>query len=350
MTNRIAEELFDSVRSDFISHLDRVSKRHGTVNPTRVGVLDDKSVENIKNNKRIDHRRIKMMTISGKGSRQYPDTMNVSLFDHSLDVGCGAARLAAHDLTQGEWDPDKLSGVLAMTMVQGFAHDPDKNYGVKSQDITIEHVQDFINTWDLDGFMRRYNVNLQASHLLTYISAVEVRSSVHSSPPGISNQFLTCARRYVRLADNLSSKYLASYTNKDINLSKEWASLKSHLQNPNAFDEYEEFAFSDVHHPFLLDRFQQQLYLACIAVANVPPLFCSLMDGTLTVYLPKKSSDEIIDMASEFLAEDLPLGTKIFVSMQGSMKISGVLLQYTLILSKLLKIHCLTRMELSSLR
>jgi len=320
-----ADDLFDQVRNDFINHLNLASKRleDDSYNPTRIGLLDEKSTKATRENKRVDHRPIEMMSISGKGSREYPDSINVSLFDHSLDVGCGAARLAAHDLIPSVVKDDDLLRVLAMLMVIGFCHDVDKKYGIHWNSVSVKHVKEFMDAWLLADFLKNYGVDLTAEHLLTYVSAVEVRSSATSVASGANNRYIALARRYARIADGLAGKYLKSHLDNGAEVLKGWASMKGQLENPTAFDDYELLTITDVHNPFLMNEFQQMLHGSCVEIAGVPPLFCSLMDGTLTTYLPSAHKEEIIDMAVESLKWQLPLDTEVIVSGQGAIKMTG---------------------------
>src|SRR5690606_33536880 len=115
-------------------------------------------------------------------------------------------RLVAHDLANSDVMPDELCRIMAQVMVIGFAHDVDKLYDIAWTNVDAEVVADFIRMWQLDLFVERYGAKITPAHLLSYINAVEVRSSATSIAPGASNQLVSLSRRHIRFADQLASK------------------------------------------------------------------------------------------------------------------------------------------------
>lgn len=323
-----ASEIADRVRQDFVEHLNQATKFVSSPDEvlTRVGTVADKTTKEIVAGKRIDHRPIRMMTISGKGDLQNADWINVSLFDHSLNVACGAMRLAAHDLVHLDYTEEDLLPLLYKIAVIGFAHDLDKLYGVGWNEVDVNHCERFLHEWRLAEWLESVGETMSPSHLFAYISGVEVRSALNTPPNGTSSSVFDLARRYVRTADMLDSEILKSWKlSENRRVIDAWARVRKNgvLKSPSAFEDFALLSFTDVHNLFLLDAFQNMVMGACHAITGMPPLFSAVVDGTFTCYLPEHAKDDIVNAAIDDLIAALPLGTDIVVSSQGGVKFSG---------------------------
>lgn len=317
--HKLASSIAIEIKEMFISHL--INAADNSVE--RVGFVSEQTLKKIEQGKKIDARPIKMMAVSGKGDKHHPESINVTLFDHSVNVACGAVRLAAHDLINDGMSSEDIRVSLAQMAAVGFTHDIDKLYGVPWCDVNLEMCADFIQQWKLDEWFASFGKSITPELLKALIDGVESRTAISTPPNDVSPGLFSLVRRYIRAADMLESVYLKSMNNTE-NVVKAWRQVhQNSLISPAAFDDIMVYKFTDKHNTFLLDTFQNMVIAACVDVSGMPPLFSSILGGTLTAFLPKSYADEIISEAVADLVRKLPLNTSVVISPQGVIKLSG---------------------------
>lgn len=320
-----AMALASEMRVGFIEHLSGIVEPEGATAPEgiRIGTLDGRTSADVASGRKRDLRPLRMMTVSGKGGPGHEDTLNVTLFDHSLNVACGAMLLAARDLAD-EAEEDALRRIIATVAAVGFAHDIDKELGIAWDGVGVGDCAAFIERWGLSRWLSSNGVAVTPEQFHSLVKAVETRTAVASPAKGIPGYLFNACRLYVRAADRLEGTFLRAWMSNDHgSVCKAWNAVRGAMAHPASFDTYSPFIISDPHHPFLLDALQSMIGGACLAITGSGPLFNVLQDNTLISFLPDAERDRIISLATEDLKDSLPFETRLHIGSKLSVKLVG---------------------------
>lgn len=309
------------LRPSFISRV--LNQGVGT---DRVGHLSKENKEQLEKKAIIDLRVPRMMTISGKGSPEYPDYLNVSLLDHSLSVTFGAAYIGLVDMLASGTQEARARKIACVVMATGFAHDVDKYFGKAWETITEEDVRLFCEATRLLAWLSDEGVSLSAGELFQLIKAVEMRSLDNLF--SVDRGYIQGARRYVRFADALDSKFLRGQPSEALEaVIAHWdKGMLDHLECPDAFGKYRKLVLFDPHHSFLLDDLARCIYAATKDIDGAPPLVHVIHDNTLVSLLPEDNHTEIVEASVDFLVSETLtecFKTSVHVSTQGNISLTG---------------------------
>ena len=284
----------------------------------RLGVLSAKEHERVSLKKtHVDHRLIRLMTISGKGgwtpdkhlAKKYRRSRNVTLLDHLLSVVRGSLLLRAMDTAPGI-DPKALQQQLAASVVIAFMHDIDKDLGLARNDaIPVDLVRERLERYGINEFLAHYELSLTPDQLLALIELVEdsqARRTIPASPPPRSFERMT---RYVKLADKLDGAWLShGLTGVQERLAKDCT-----MQHRA----WRTIQLNDPHHPFILDELQRCLSVACHRFGNTLPLVETNLDGTLFMLVPEEEYEAIVEQGLRMLTRRLPFKLELIISNRG---------------------------------
>ncbi|HAI68353.1 MAG TPA: hypothetical protein DCM38_02825 [Gammaproteobacteria bacterium] len=128
----------------------------------RIGLLPDKKREKLNNGDLADVRTVRLMSISGKGSDQYPQYTNITLLDHLLSVTRGSLLLAAMNWLSKNADmaENLLTQKLAVIAATAFLHDLDKDLEQARRliDLKPADVDERVKRYAIDAFLEPVSV------------------------------------------------------------------------------------------------------------------------------------------------------------------------------------------------
>lgn len=284
----------------------------------RVGSLTEKAEQRIfLKQTHIDHRQIRLMTISGKGgwspeqnlAEKYRHSRNVTLLDHLLSVLRGALLLRAMDASP-EIDPATLKKQLAAAAVIAFMHDIDKDLGVpRDEAIDVDKVEERVKRYGIDTFLAQYEVTLAPDQLLTLIELVEDSQARRTIAANLIPRTFERMARYVKLADKLDGAWLAH----GLEGVKERLAKDRTMSHRN----WREVRIHDPHHPFILDALQAGLSQACGRLSDTVPLIETHIDGMLFMLLPEEKYEIIVERGLQRLKHSLPFSLELTISNRG---------------------------------
>lgn len=286
--------------------------------PDRTGILSEKADKRIFDTRtHVDHRLIRLMTISGKGgwspepslAEKYRQSSNVTLLDHLLSVLRGALLLRAMDASP-EVDPATLEQQLAAAAVIAFMHDIDKDLGLaRNAIIDTGMVEERMEFYGTNTFLARYKLALAPDQLLALIELVEdsqSRRSIAATPPPRAFERMA---RYVKLADKLDGAWLAHGLE----------GVQERLEKDRSMEHrnWREVRIHDPHHPFILDALQACISRACVHLSDTVPLIEIHIDGILFMLLPETEYEAIVERGLQRLKHRLPFSLELNISNRG---------------------------------
>ena len=313
---RSAMEVATTVYQEF---LDQVVEAH--VLSDRHGQLYKAVRAQVEAGRRVDHRPVRLMMISGKGgwnpdpdvARRYSKCMNITLLDHALSVVRGALVLAALD-TIDDPDParlERLKKVLRAVAAIAFLHDVDKDLGLeRGADLPLHALEDRWTRYGLNAFCRDWDLSPdQVRALIQWVEATQA----HRDPPETPvPRPLPVFMGYVALADKLDGLWCCEGLDAVLDrLARSGTLRQDLLRHWRILDMY------DPHHPFLLDEFLRFLGPTCRRKTGLPPLIESHHDGRLLAVIPGHSASDVVDATLDRLASYLRrrlFGWRIVVS------------------------------------
>jgi hypothetical protein len=212
----------------------------------------------------IDSRSIHLLSVSGKGSSQFPQYENITLLDHLLSVARGAVLLAIlDDVTElHEADIPFLKRSIAIVIVTAFLHDLDKDLCLqRGEELTENHValrmgNELEKGYGLSKWLIKFDLQLTNSQILTLISSVEATQHYRYLQDKTLPREVSWAMHYVEIADKLDGIYLEKGISSALAFLQKTSRLKSKLSEQWQLPMVEIY---DPHHPFLLDLLQQSL-------------------------------------------------------------------------------------------
>ena len=297
----------------------------GPVLNDRMGQIGEQQRRRTEAGKAIDHRWVRLMTISGKGGwhpdpdtrQRYAAATNMTALDHFLSVVRGALMFAAWESAADSPDLDlnALEARLRAVAAIAFVHDLNKDLGLaRGQQLDLVAVQQRWRYYQLDRFIApAYSVSPdQVRFLIETVEATQAHRSPPASPP---LRELTALTGYISLADKLDGLWLGEGVDAVLERLTKDQTLRSELLR-----RWRVLDLFDPHHPFLLDEFQRMLSLCCVRLTKVPPLFETHQDGRLVVLVPDGQGQAIIDCALDHLIGQLErraYGLRVNVSNRG---------------------------------
>ncbi len=283
----------------------------------RTGVLSDRARKRVVKQTHVDHRPVRLMTISGKGgwstdqklADKYRKSRNVTLLDHLLSVLRGALLLRVMDAAP-EIDPNTLKQQLAATAAIAFMHDIDKDLGLpRNGVIAVDKVEERMKLYGIVPFLAHYKLDLTPDQLLALIELVEdsqARRTVAQTPPPRAFERMA---RYVKLADQLDGAWLAH--------GLEGVTERLAKDRSMEHRDWREIRIYDPHHSFILDELQACLSRACVRVSGTLPLIENHVDGTLFMLLPEAEYEAIVERGLQQLKHRLPFTLELNISNRG---------------------------------
>ncbi len=287
--------------------------------------LSDASEQRIKKGQQIDPRPIKMMMKSGKGDRRHEDSLNVTLFDHSLTVALGGAHLAILHYLMDDVDEETVVRIAKILIAVGFMHDIDKYFDKDGADLTAADVLTFCDEWNLMPWINSAYPGLSPAMVLSLIRAYETRTAIISSEIGTPDKLISACRLFGRLADSMESKFAKAWRGNGFEaITNGWNAAKDAIGSGIVAD-LEPIIVTDVHHPFLLDTLLFSLSSACWEVTKMPPVFESQIDGTMFALIQKEKRKEIVALTLKYFKNYLSkgFGSSIFIKPQGNVDQQG---------------------------
>ncbi len=298
----------------------------------RNGQLDEKRRRLVDAQKFVDPRTVRLLSLSGKGGKGYPQYTNVTLLDHLLSVARGALVLAAQDwLTQNPEMAEALAKQrLALIAAIAILHDLDKDLELpRNAPLTTTQVRQRMKQYGLDAFLTRFQLEVSPEHMLSLIAEAESTQSQRYLSQMPLPAAWTALAHYVRLADKLDGAWLNADPEQGGSagvlrrLTQDQSALRSPLLR--AWQVLEIF---DPHHPFLLDELQRWLSWWSRHLTGLPPLVEVHHDGRLVMLLPAAQYTQIQHQAINSLVGQLPFALELNISNQGTPSLQGVAPNY----------------------
>ncbi|MDM8524304.1 hypothetical protein QUF80_13120 [Desulfococcaceae bacterium HSG8] len=312
----IAENIFQSFMKDVINNkVVRVRKERSDL----LSNNSEKKWKGVDGGKRIDDRLIHLLSISGKGSPDYPDYDNVTLLDHILSVARGAMLMSIiDDVTElDDQDIPVLKRQLALVTAVAFLHDLNKDCGIKdNKELTEAIVSKKMNDYGIDEWLAKFGLTLTPAQILHLIEQAEDRTHFFHLPDKPLPREAEWAKRYVGLADKLDGAWLQKGIKGVLDrLQKQDKRIKNPVTK--AWRIIDVF---DPHHPFLLDELQRCISWESSLQLSIPPLIEIHKDGRLFMFVPERDhkTDKVIDSAFERFAEKLPGSLRLEIDAMGS--------------------------------
>lgn len=284
----------------------------------RLNVLSDKEHQRIYlEQTHIDHRLVRLMSISGKGgwspepalAEKYSHSHNVTLLDHLLSVLRGALLLRVMDASP-EIDPSTLQQQLAVAAVIAFMHDIDKDLGLaRDEPIDVGKVEERMKRYAIDTFLAQYELTLAPEQLLALIELVEDSQARRSIAEKPTPRAFERVARYVKLADKLDGAWLTHGL----------VGTLERLEKDRTMEHrnWRKVCIHDPHHPFILDGLQGCLSKACGRLSDTVPLIETHVDGTLFMLLPEAEYKAIVERGLQRLKRWLPFEMELNISNRG---------------------------------
>lgn len=300
--------------------------------------LSDKESKDIKEQKMMDSRPIRLMCISGKGGgrtreeiEKYAKYYNVTLLDHLLSVTRGSLMLASLDWLTRHPDMEEsfLLRKLYVMAAVAFMHDIDKDLckpgRIRDEEgLVAAEVEERMKRYGIAEFLDTVQVQLSADQLLYLIDKVESQQANRCLPETLpAHDFSGTLPLYVRLADKLDGQWLEKGIDGVIDwLKKDHSCLRSEFLRQlltNLDHSVQVIDIFDSHHLFLMDELQRQLAYASRKVAGLPPLIEIHHDGRLIMIMlaDAQQMKEIKKQAIETVSLSLPFSLKLFISPRG---------------------------------
>ncbi len=293
----------------------------------RVEELPEQTQKEIAAGKRIDLRVPRFLSVSGKGAPGFKEWSNVTLFDHASSVGMAAATFAALDLLGGGHSPEETRPAAAVALAVGLMHDIDKLLRLQWHEVTLEHVREIFERYQIGAFLHGFSVDLTAEQFAVLISFDEIRTAYWLAGPRPPDRWINIVRRHVRLADVLDSHWLHGVPIQTVSkVLEEWDRAignDGRLYNRSAFSGYKKLLVSDPHHPFLLAKFAGSLDDMCVQITGMRPLLHAVRDETLVSLIPEHNYAEVVKAAVEETVEGIPFDSELIISPAGVPKIGG---------------------------
>ena len=271
---------------------------------------------------KVDHRPVRLVTISGKGGWSEERDLaarwalhdNISLVDHLLSVVRGALMFWLADAPRSwssESDLEEITRLSYALVGIAFLHDIDKDLGLqRGEEIDVDAVAERMNRYGIDKFLRKREVRISPAAMLNYIEEVEGTQANRSPAAPDYDRRIAATCRYAELADKLEGTFsdrspgagvdglLASLGDPD-----RWPVLQD-----RALKHWEKVEIYDHLHVFLLDRFQRALSNACQEIAGRLPLIEIVHDGRLLCVVPRVHAAGIKTRALDAFLDGLPYG------------------------------------------
>lgn len=234
----------------------------------------------------IDTRTLVVLAFSGKGDSSHKEYRNISLHEHSLQVGITGALLYISDaLHMGLDDQEILSKAVLLIMI-GYLHDLNKIplnvLGNKS---------DFIAGIGTYNFLEKYNYTLTYEDINILMSSVEERTRNQYIVPKEIKKIFTICEKYLRISDSIGSVYQQrSFQNGLKNVEKLINNLV--ISNHLTFikDKFESQIFNGGDKIYLMKDVSFALQNAFIEVMGYYPIILTQYGGNIYTLLPKDTN------------------------------------------------------------
>lgn len=306
----------------------------GGVFNDRIGQPSDDLKKRLAKGTHIDPRRVRLMTISGKGgwspdpeiAARYAGSRNVTLLDHLLSVARGAMVFAAMDwlLRNPEMEEAFLLRQLAGIAAIALLHDLDKDLRLaRDADLSLDDIEAALNRYRLSEFLTAFGVEPSPAHLRYLIDKVEgTQAHRHDDPP--PPRTLETLPPYVALADKLDGAWLSTDPEQGGLSGVQQRLQRDQTLASDLLRRWRTIDLFDPHHPFLLDELQRWLSWFSKRHSGTPPLIEQHLDGRLFMLLPEQEADAVIDQALGRLLRALPFGLEMTVSNRGLPQLHGI--------------------------
>lgn len=333
MSERDARQRAAAAVEQVYGHLMEAVIENGVFND-RIGEPSDTLKKRLAKGTHIDPRRVRLMTISGKGgwspdsrvAARYAGSRNVTLLDHLLSVARGAMVFAAMDwlLQNPEMEEELLLRQLATIAAIALLHDLDKDLQLpRDVDLALDDIATALERYRLNAFLGAYGVELTPAHFRSLIDRVEgTQAHRHDdpSPPRVTNPLPP----YVALADKLDGVWLSTDPESGGLNGVQQRLQRDQTLSSDLLRRWRTIDIFDPHHPFLLDELQRWLSWFSKRLSGTSPLIEQHLDGRLFMLLPEQEAEGIIDQALGRLLRALPFGLEMTVSVRGLPQLHGI--------------------------
>ena len=291
--------------------------------------LSEKAQKQINKKTHIDHRVLRLMTISGKGgyssdpakNKLYSLYFNITLLDHLLSVTRGALMMASLDwlARNPEMEEAVLEQKLVIIAAIAFMHDTDKDLQLaRNMPIPLEDMSERMERYGIPAFLNKFDLGLSPDQLRYLVEKVEATQAHRHPPETLLPRAYETLPRYVRIADQLDSTWASS----DLETGGLHGVIECLQKDQGCFrsaflKEWKEIRLFDPLHPFLLDELQRYLSRMSIHLTGIPPLIELHQDGHLFMLLPQSRYDEILQKSLKTLADGLPFNLTLDISNRG---------------------------------
>jgi len=313
-----ATELAGEVYQSFLAH---VVNNH-VLRQREGGSLNEASKKKIDAGQTLDHRRVHLMSISGKGGwdddaekfERYAKNSNVTLLDHLLSVVRGSLIFYALDyMSQNhQASSEPLTTHLKIMAAIAFLHDLDKDLKlVRNTALPLNAVENALNCYGLDSFLRETcPTPEQMRYLIEKVEDTQAHFHTVLVP-----QAWEGLSKYVALADKLDGIWLADDGGIDGVLDRLHSDETLHCDH---LKHWHIVRLYDPHHPFLLDELQRWISFACWQTSKIVPLIELHHDGELLMLIPEKQHTSIIETSIQRVCNHLPFDLMLNISTRGN--------------------------------
>lgn len=318
-----AGELVGDVYENFMTHVVErfvVNERNG-----QLGIQQQQKVEE---NKQIDPRVIRLMSISGKGgwhpepqkAAEYSTSTNITLLDHLLSVVRGGMVLYALDcleLNPG-MDEELLKQRLSEIAALAFLHDADKILELeRGSELTVAMMSELMSRYGIQEFLTAAGGQSPTAEQFRYlIEKVEASQAWRHIPSELPDQHFEALCGFVGLADKLDGIWLSSEAGAGLEGVMKRLRDDVNLRG-DTLRHWKVLDIFDPHHPYLLDEFQSWCSAMSSRLTGIYPLIETHMDGRLFMLLPEAEYELIIEKSIAKLCQSLPFDLELSISNRG---------------------------------
>jgi len=232
---------------------------------------------------KLDTRTLAMMAFSGKGDSSHKDYRNISLHEHSLQVGTTGALLYISDALHIGLDKQEVLSKAILLITVGYLHDlnkvPRNVLGDKSR---------FIEGIGIYSLLEKYNHNLTYEDIEVLVSSVEERTrNQYVVPKEIKNLFTLC-EKYLRISDSLGSVYQqGSFRNGLKNAEKLVNNLVTTNQLAFLNEQFDSQIFNGGDKIYLMKEISIALKKSFMEIMGYYPIISTQYGGSIYILLPK---------------------------------------------------------------